>query len=629
MATINAIASRLSGVAPLAVFFETIGVAGISEPPLVGGRREYSDFKYTWDFDDTGAGTWAISGKSKNAAYGYNAGHVFESAGTYTVTVSITDNDTVSETHDVTITVTDPDTVYSTTNTVCVSTSGDFTGCPSGATQVTSSAFKATIDAYKANDTRILFKRGESWSEGTRTVMNSFSGMTIGAYGTCTSPDARGICSNAPVIGFTGSLEGAFDPQNLDDTRVMDLEFADTSGTNISAIRGLTGLSNLLYFRLKITEFTTALNIFHNATTGHDQISVVECDITTARTMNLYIGSERLIILGNYLAEAQNSHVARIWQSYKGVVSHNEMSSATVANSSGRHALKFHSPSESLIPGTLSNRTQYTVVGDNLFGASNPWAVAIGPTDNSSDHRVLDVVFENNRIYAGHGTLSVASSAYVVGMKLWARFCTLRNNLFIAEDSGHHTYYGIQIEQRGIEPVPEGNRLYNNLFYKPEASGTSYIGVQIATEAVDTIVINNLAEFPSDATTREIVVDNSTTSTLATNTLTNDASLVDPTNVVYLDKDFRLDTGSAAINAGTSVPVFRDFDGNVRTVTTTDQGAFEYGSGTTMSLTVAGVWEPGVWATTVWAEGVWDETPYVDATRIVGLMGGMGRMGLR
>jgi len=164
MATINALASRLTGVAPLIVHFETIGVVGVAQPPEVAGRREYADFSYAWGFDDPDAGVWGISGKSKNTDYGYVAGHVFETPGTYTVVVLVTDGVTVFESHDVTITVTDPDTFYSTTNTICVSTSGDFTGCPIGATQVTSSAFKTTIDTYKGTDQRILFKRGESWT---------------------------------------------------------------------------------------------------------------------------------------------------------------------------------------------------------------------------------------------------------------------------------------------------------------------------------------------------------------------------------------------------------------------------------------------------------------------------------
>ena len=581
MATINALASRLSGVAPLSVFFDTIGIAGVSQPPEVNGRREYADFSYTWDFDDIGSGTWVDSGKSKNAAHNYVAGHVFEEAGTYVVTLHVTDWDGVYEFHDVTITVTAADTYYPTTNTVCVSTTGDFAGCPVGATQVTSSAFKTTIDTYKADDTRILFKRGESWSEGSRTVMNSFSGMTIGAYGTGISPDARGIFTNAPVIGFTGSLEGGFDPLNLTDCRFMDLEFQDTSGTNTSAMRGLTGLTTLLFSRLKITGFTTALNIFHSNTTGHDQLSVFNCDITTARTMNLYIGSERLMVQGNYLAESQNSHVCRIWQSYKGVVEHNEMTGASQSNSNGRHALKLHSEDEEIIanPSNINNRTQYTVLANNLFGASNPWCVGIGPTDSGQDERVQDLVIENNRVYAGRGTLSPTSAAYQVGIKLWARYCTVRNNAFVAEDSANTTYTGIQVKQRGFEPAPVGNRLYNNTFYKPESGGSSYIGVEITTEAVDTIAINNLAVFPLDATIREVVVDNSTSSTLATNRLTNDATLIDPTNVVYLDKDFRLDTGSNAIDAGTYLPIFRDFDDAPRYVgSAIDQGAFEFGT---------------------------------------------------
>ena len=613
MATINAIASRLSGVAPLTVFFETIGVAGISEPPLVLGRREYADFGYTWDFDDTGAGTWAADGKSKNADYGYHAAHVFESAGTYTVTVTIVDGASVNETHDVTITVSDPDTFYSTTNTTCVSTSGDFTGCPAGATQVTSSAFKTTIDTYKGANQRILFKRGESWSESGTVALGTNAGMTIGAYGTGTSPDARGIFTNAPVVAAT-STGAIFNADNFTDGVVMDLSFTDAGNTRDYFVRGLSGTDTQLWLRNKSVGFDTPVSMYYFGDTAHDQIAFVDNDISEGRTYCFYCGSERLMVMGNTIRESELSHVTRIWSAYKGVIAHNEMASSSQTSATGRLVLKLHGPEDVDVPSVIANQTQYVIIANNLFGAGNPWPVDVGPVDTGKNCNITDVVVEKNRFYAGHGTLSAASTAYRVPLHMFTSYSTIRNNLFVGEDSANTVYWGVIVERAGIENVPTGNRVYNNTFYKPESGGSIYIGVQVGVDAVNTLVYNNLAVFPADATTRLVVDDNGTTSTLATNLLTTDATMVDPTNVVYLDKDFRLDTGSAAIDAGTAVSIFTDFDDNARTVTTIDQGAFEYGSATTVSLTVAGVWEPGVWATTVWAEGVWDETPPADTT---------------
>jgi PKD repeat protein len=127
------LASRVQGVAPLAVFFDAINVPGVAQPPVVNSRREYADYNYTWNFNDPASGTWATSGRSKNEADGYVAAHVFETPGTYTVTLSVKNGISVDETHQVTITVEDPDTVYAGGATICVSSTSVFTGCPAGA----------------------------------------------------------------------------------------------------------------------------------------------------------------------------------------------------------------------------------------------------------------------------------------------------------------------------------------------------------------------------------------------------------------------------------------------------------------------------------------------------------------
>ena len=51
---------------------------------------------------------------------------------------------------------------------------------------------------------------------------------------------------------------------------------------------------------------------------------------------------------------------------------------------------------------------------------------------------------------------------------------------------------------------------------------------------------------------------------------------MDPDNINFMAKDFRLELSSPAVNAGTNVPVFKDKDGGERTLGgATDLGAFE------------------------------------------------------
>ena len=134
-------ASRTSGPAPLAVFFDATGTTSSD-----GTVNTWRQVGYSFNFGDSEV-NWSTTGNSKNVQRGGPlAAHVFESAGTYTVKVCARDssggsNDGDTDQTSIEITVTDPDTVYSGTSTVCLSISGTFTGAPEGATQSTISAW--------------------------------------------------------------------------------------------------------------------------------------------------------------------------------------------------------------------------------------------------------------------------------------------------------------------------------------------------------------------------------------------------------------------------------------------------------------------------------------------------------
>jgi len=564
--TPSSLASRTQGVAPLAVFFDAINVPGVTQPPEVNGRREYANFHYTWNFGDSTSGTWAVSGKSKNKADGYVAAHVFETPGTYTVSLHVTDDAGVDEWHQVDIIVEDPNTIYAGGATICVSATGNFLGCPSGALHVTTTRF-SDIAAYLDDRRRILLRRGDSWSTSSQVNLNGMDGLTIGAYGTGTGKDARGIFSNAPVVDVTGSVY-LFVASNLTDFRMMDITFTD-SGNNGSAVFGManTGHERHLFTRLKITGFNVPLGYGHWNTAGHDQIALVDNDILRGRTYDAYVGSERLMVMGNRFRDPGQSHVLRVWHAYKGVISHNEQSGSSATSTTGRHALKLHGPGSAKLvnPGVgedLAHRTQWVIVSDNLIGDSGPWPVAIGPQDAANDENLQDILVENNRIYPGYGTQS-ASADVQWAIELNARYTTIRNNIITSDGSSSGVFHGVHIWKRGVEWTPIGNRVYNNTFYSPTQKTSGAYGVYTSSEAANTIVQNNLLQFPTSSQ-RGAVSDNGTNTTESNNLVTTDAGFVDATNATYTSKNFSLVTGSAAIDAGINVPVFTDRAGVAR-----------------------------------------------------------------
>lgn len=260
------IASRTSGVAPLEVFFDAVDPqSGVVQPTPDGeGHLEYADLDYRWSFGDPGSGTWAVDGKSKNLERGYVAAHVYDTPGTYHVTLTVTSPAGAVTTYAETITVQDPEVVYAGDRTTCLSSSGVYDGCPAGAAHVTTTDI-LDLQAHVATGRRVLLRRGDSWTTTSRMTFWDVTGpVTIGAYGAPTGVDLRGIAANAPSIQVThASKDDQFIATNRSpDWRIMGLRVTSpaTLGTPFAAT---TDQSAILYYRLKVVGFGMGLCVAH------------------------------------------------------------------------------------------------------------------------------------------------------------------------------------------------------------------------------------------------------------------------------------------------------------------------------------------------------------------------------
>lgn len=576
-------ASRSSGVAPLAVHFIADVVA--STP----SAQHFHDRLYSWNFGDEDAGNWGTTGLPKNTDTGPITNHVYATAGTYTATLTVRDATGVLDTDTFEITVSDPDTVFETTKTTCVSTGTDWTGCPSGAAHVTTSSL-AGLSGYTDAGERVLLRRGDSWTVATRPSWPENNGpVHIGAYGTCTSPDAQGICTNAPVITFTSSDGEGFLPlSHRSDWRLADLAFSAAVGTGYVTSTYLWAFNHLIY-HIKTTGFESPLYMssWRNSDADYiEHMAFIENHASGSYSWPAYVGGEKLAVMGNILSDTEDGHVLRVWLGYKAVISHN-IAHTTLA---GKHTLKFFGPTSdpSDEGGAVGNyattgqtgmryRTEMAVISNNVFGGSGIYPVSVGPEDEVSVENLSDIIFEKNKVIANYG-IHVANTQ-VLGV-FEGRYFTIRNNVF-DQTSGDEWCRSIWITQRGEEWTPLSNRVYNNTIYSNtnHTSGES-IGVEVNAVADDTIVRNNLVSFPNTTTYDTLLNSAGGETTASNNAATDTAHLADPTNANPLLRDYSLTSSStSAIDQGYTVPVFDDFAGDSRIGITYDIGADEYESG--------------------------------------------------
>ena len=198
----------------------------------------------------------------RNKAYGPLTAHLFKTAGTFTVNLTVKGANGMATATPVTITVTDPDVYFGAkwngskfsineTNvggTVCISNSATWTGCPDGARQVLMRSGKDDLamiiglhaNGYSRVPIRVLLRRGDSFTIGSsgQDITKAGPGQ-LGAYGTGALP--RLVL--AQNLGSTAILYVCGAPwdkrKTCSDWRITDL--ALVTGSYVAIGIGVTG----------------------------------------------------------------------------------------------------------------------------------------------------------------------------------------------------------------------------------------------------------------------------------------------------------------------------------------------------------------------------------------------------
>lgn len=567
--TVSITTTRTSGVAPLAISFDATATTSLTT------ERPFHDLHYRWDYGDPGSGEWATSRKSKNHDTGAVGGHVYETPGIYTATLTVTDNTGATTQQTVQITVEDPDVVFSGENTICISTGSDFTGAPAGAQQVTTTSWSDIANALGTGK-RVLLKRGDTWIyNGVRRSLTFPGPGILGAFGTGPKPILTFDKDGTDQIFWMGT---GSTPNQFGDFRFMDLDIRGR-GYNWRFLHAEGACHNVTVLRVDMQEGSVFLNLApsilsyynNNDRPGHTMFSgfaIVETRfhhvIGDGGEFNArhiaYIGMVRSMFLGNVWNDSERGeHVLRVPFAQRLLIAHNELTNTRAR----KHLIKLHGGGLSdyngqpVPPG--ENQTKFVTIADNYFtSALGDWLISVGPQNDTSAEYTRDIIIERNEVLFGGDS----DTAFHVA----AQEATVRNNVVMMPTASGAI---VTFTRRGIEAPPLDNRAYNNSAFH---SGTgSLVLVSVAASATNTTARNNFGKTLGTGTP---VSGGGTNLQASNNVITATPGWVSPTPAAALQFDLLPD--SEAIGAGVSVPVLDDFELSPRPAATAIAlGAFE------------------------------------------------------
>jgi hypothetical protein len=580
----SAIATRSSGTAPLFVFFDASGNNGSGDASTwnqdstltATANQSFTDLHYAWNFNDPGAGTWVTDGTSRNVADGPLAAHLFETAGSYAPTLTITNasGQSCSVTLS-TITVANANTTWSGTVTACISSSGNFTGCPAGASQTTSSNWDSALSsAISGGARRILYRAGDSFNMSNTspyTVATPGPGM-IGTFGS----------GNANVTLTSG---GSCLTMNASDWRLANQNFNNSgtvsSGSNCVNTTNYTVNPNIVVMRNTISGgFQGGIDFdpWIVPKGQEDQFAEIENRITPPNSASAaygtYLGLHHSALLGNtidgrQLPQASAGGPIRIGCFVSSVFAHNVVNGAQA----GRQTFKMHAESNSNSNNVCQNSNsgvpapptnQFFEISDNVFyETSSAWDVAIDPQNTIQNEYTQDGIFERNLLdLTANGN---AASA----LEINAERVTIRNNIFRVGTT-MSGFTAVHINRRNNQVPTDHIANYSNTMYQSgSTSGNTFIQSDTTVVnsnqggAVDsTTVRNNLLYAPGVSAT--LYAPTGTTNSVSDHNLSATSNPFINTNFT-VGRDFQLATGSAALGTGAplgqppNVPVMNDF----------------------------------------------------------------------
>jgi PKD repeat protein len=415
--------------------------------------------RFDWDFGDP-------SGQYNTLA-GFNAAHVYNDPGVYTITLQVTNEAGRSAVATVKVNVTAD--VRATVYVDSAFGDDDNDGAsPASAVRTAKKAFDLAGD-----DTRILFKRGQKFTID-QTMMIEDDRVLVGAYGTGSLPVLYRVKGEGEaVIRTTADAEDAV----IEDLRFDSPYKADPNGAveKIPVTAVVTGGTNIT---VRDSEFGDVGNGV-NANMDPHGLLVMNTVVTTSygvRSYHVWGEGTDLVVLGNKSTNSTREHIVRtsgvdrqlvayndFGQLRRGDVDPKDIEKGCIEIHRGSYAYIFHNVTHGglirLGPRgggyeTQDTATDWSVIEDNycddegihLYPGTHhamirnnviekydslKWGAAIAINPASTDHRVSsDIYILNNTVIERR-----ASGQFLRTFgKEWGDQITLKNNVWINDN---------------------------------------------------------------------------------------------------------------------------------------------------------------------------------------------------
>lgn len=557
-----------------------------------------------------GEGYWRCGdnagNNSKNVATAPVAGHVYEcnsgSTCTFTPSLTVYDKNGNFSTAGATITVTDPNVTYATTATYCYSTSGTFTGCPTGANHITVTGDFCTdatngYNAKRATGTRHLLRATESFTTSGVCSIDKNGPILIGSYGSGAKPvlnetgnPSSGIFTFSSYNGGTNQTSGIV---------IQDLAITTNGTVAIFAISGSMYRNVVIqrndfsggFGKVMQSSADTApagstaprYVVFQDNTLG----PLLNGGTCTANGANqFFLEAQNVYLYGNYVNNGSfGEHGFRMhWAKYDGIANNSffGVCGRVPVTIRGYQETATYLTYTGLSSGQVYN--EYIALTDNYVEppAGGGGEFSFCSEDPSHLEKGRNIIVERNFF---DGTLHSSSLTLC-----WPNI-TIRNNLHYKKNG---TVWTVE-KQRADMPEPTNLWIYNNSIYNTFSGSTNpqifLVTNDGTTPTGNAWIQNNILYGPSIThTPMDWVWDNGAASSTSTMTVVvdhNSPAYNTATTWALSDPGTTLSnwrptcTGTTfpcgqGTNGGTVWDNIKDFNGNSINQSSVDVGAMQH-----------------------------------------------------